>query len=120
MSQCGQVDVGGDDEKEIHLSINRLKHDTNENAHLNLREAQRENRDILIVKDWLEKGEKPKSQSVARESWFVKSLLNQLELFEIQNILLARRWKALGTDKVIWQAIVPLSLRRKVLKYSHD
>ena len=118
--QCGQVDVGDDDEKEIYLSIYQLEHDAHENANLNLREAQSENRDIRVIKEWLEKGEKPKSQSVASESWFVKSLLNQFELLDIQDGLLVRRWKVLGADKVIWQAIVPLCLRRKVLKYSHD
>ena len=51
--------------------------------------------------------------------------LTQWELLNIQDDLLVRRWNILGTDKVIWQAVVPLCLRkkvlrRKVLKYSHD
>ena len=31
-----------------------------------------------------------------------------------------RRWDVLGTDIILWQAIVPLSQRRTVLRYSHD
>ena len=87
---------------------------------LNLKESQSENRDIRLIKEWVEKGEKPKSEIVAKESWFLKRMLNQWQLLDIQDGLLVRHWKVLGTDKVIWQAVVPLCLGRKVLKYSHD
>ena len=106
--------------KEIRLCVNQIGPETEENVDLNLKEAQSENRDIRLIKEWVEKGEKPKSEIVAKESWFLKSMLNQWQLLDIQDGLLVRRWKILGTDKVIWQAVVPLCLRRKVSKYSHD
>ena len=63
---------------------------------------------------------KAKSEVVSSKSLFVKSLINQWEILDIQDDLLVRRWNVLGTDTVIWQAIVPLNLRRQVLQYSHD
>ena len=38
--QCDQIDVDNYDEKGLRLSINQLEHDANENANLNLKEAQ--------------------------------------------------------------------------------
>ena len=118
--QCGKNDIDQDDEKEGHLFVNQIGPETEENANLNLEDAQSENRDIRLIKEWVEKGEKPNSDTIAKESWFVKSMLNQWQLLKIHNGLLVRCWKILGTDNVVWQAVVPLCLRRKVLKYSHD
>ena len=118
--QCGQNDIVDEDEKEIRLCLNQIGPETGENVDLNLKEAQSENRDTRLIKEWVEKGEKPKSEIIAKESWFLKSMLNQWQLLDIQDGLLVRCWKVLSADKVIWQAVVPLCLRRKVLKYSHD
>ncbi|MCG8045677.1 MAG: DDE-type integrase/transposase/recombinase, partial [Candidatus Thiodiazotropha endolucinida] len=54
------------------------------------------------------------------KSWFLKSLINQWSRLSIKQDLLVRRWDELGTGRVIWQAIVPLSLRREALKFAHD
>ena len=118
--QCCQDDVEESEESRLHLTVNQLEHQATEGANLTLKEAYPQNKNIHTVIEWLEKGKKPKLQSVASESWFVKYFLNQWELLEVQDGLLVRRWKVLGTDKTIWQAIVPLCLRRKVLNYSHD
>ena len=118
--QCGQIDSEEPDERELRLTVNPIRQQSEDDATPNLKEAQNQDRDIGIVKEWLEKGDKPKLQSVSSEGWFVKCLLNQWELLEIQDGLLVRCWKVLGTNRIIWQAIVPLCLRRKVLNYSHD
>ena len=116
--QCGIVD--DEDGENATYSVNILQSDQTANEVGNLRETQNENRDTRFVKELLEKGEKLKSDSVASESWYVKSLLNQWERLDIKDDILVRRWNILGTNSVRWQAVVPLSLRRKVLEYSHD
>ena len=57
---------------------------------------------------------------MTNESWFVKSLLNQWIGLGILDNILVRRWDVLGTNFIHWQAIVPLSHRRTVLKCVHD
>ena len=85
-----------------------------------MKEAQEKDRDICLVKQWLENGERPSAQAVSSESWFVKSLLIQWSRLSVQQELLVRRWDELGTDQFKWQVVVPLSLRRDVLRYAHD
>ena len=117
--QCGKYD---DEPTDTSHTLNQFQ-DTSNTVDVvcnDLRKAQMENRDICIIKQWLESGEKSKSETISSESWFVKSLINQWERLDIQNGLLVRRWNVLGTDNVLWQAIVPLNLRRQVLQYSHD
>ena len=50
----------------------------------------------------------------------MKSLLNQWSRLSVQQELLVRRWDELGTDQFKWQVVVPLNLRRDVLRYAHD
>lgn len=87
---------------------------------LGLKSAQDNDRDITDIKQWLKKEEKPTIQLLESKSWFLKSLINQWSRLNIKQYLLVRRWDELGTGRVIWQAIVPLSLRREALKFAHD
>ena len=87
---------------------------------MNLRTAQEQDEDIMMVKQWTAFNRKPERKEIAGESFFVKSLISQWERLKIENGILVRRWDVLGTDEVRWQAVVPLTHRRIVLKYSHD
>ena len=117
--QCGKVkEIEG---CRVTYSVNQSVNIATDNTSFKDRKtAQIDNRDTRIIKQWVESGEKPKSEVVSSESLFLKSLINQWEILDIQDDLLVRRWNVLRTDTVIWQAIVPLNLRRQVLQYSHD
>ena len=83
-------------------------------------EAQANDADIQRVKQWIEKDARPDFKDIGCESFYLKSLWSQWKRLTIQNEILVRRWDILETNKVVWQAIVPLKYRRQVLKYSHD
>ena len=83
-------------------------------------QAQNECPDIAVVKQWMKDGKKPDSRDIASCSFYLKSLWNQWQRLDVVEGLLVRRWDVLGTSVTYWQAVVPLGLRREVLKYCHD
>ena len=68
----------------------------------------------------MKKGERPTTQAISNESRFVKSLLYQWSRLSIQQELLVRCVEELGMGEIKWQVVVPLSMRRDVLKCVHD
>ena len=87
---------------------------------IDLKTAQKEDRDLNRLREWLENKEKPKVNSLGSESHYLKSLVSQWNRLEIRERIVSRRWNILKTDLVNWQGIVPLKHRRNVLKYAHD
>ena len=58
---------------------------------------------------------------VASGSYFVKALIGHWPKLEIHGELLTRKYEIIpDTGMVTWQAVVPQSQRRLVLKFSHD
>jgi hypothetical protein len=82
--------------------------------------AQQDDKDISLVKQWVREETRPDSKEISEGSYFIKSLWAQFSRLKIQDDLLVRRWDVIGTNLVTWQAIVPLTQRRLVLRYSHD
>ena len=115
--QCGKNEDNEEDQKLYQVSQNESS--TNIDVP-RLKDAQDKDRDISFIKHWLEKGERPTKQAISSESWFVKSLLNQWSRLSVQQELLVRRVEELETDEIKWQVVIPLSMRRDVLKYAHD
>ena len=76
--------------------------------------------ELSEVKRWVESEERPNKYEVQGKSYFVRSLMTQWDRLKVENGILSRKWTALETNEVRWQAIVPLSYRRLVLKFSHD
>ena len=114
--QCGKFD---NENSQKFYQIEQM--DNSEvNPLSNLLEIQNEDRDIKLVKQWLDSEERPSFRAISSESWFLKSLLNQWSRLSLQQGLLVRRWDNLETGQIIWQAVVPLCLRREALKYAHD
>ena len=115
--QCGKNEETYSDQKVCQVGHDNSNDDIDVSR---LKEAQEKDRDISLVKQWLESGERPSTQTVSSESWFVKCLLSQWSRLSVQQELLVRRWDELGIDQFKWQVVVPLSLRRDVLRYAHD
>ena len=118
--QCGMFDEATEEIETTEQSGEGLVSQVTESEELNLRTAQEQDEDIMMVKQWIASNRKPERKEIAGESFFVKSLISQWERLKIENGILVRRWDVLGTDEVRWQAVVPLTHRRIVLKYSHD
>ena len=93
---------------------------TSEQDRPDLKSLQEGDRDICLIRGWLERGEKPGPADIARESYVVKTLVGQWERLEIHNELVVRKYEVQDTGMINWQAIVPQSQRRLVLRLSHD
>ena len=52
-----------------------------------MKSLQEGDRDICLIRGWLERGEKPGPADIARESYVVKTLVGQWERLEIHNEL---------------------------------
>ncbi|MCG8048997.1 MAG: RNase H-like domain-containing protein, partial [Candidatus Thiodiazotropha endolucinida] len=89
-------------------------------ANLDLKTLQEKDRDISLIRTWVDRGEKPEPKDIASEGYFVKTLIGHWPKLEIHGGVLTRRYEEPDTDIVMWQAIVPQSQRRLVLKFSHD
>jgi hypothetical protein len=85
-----------------------------------LRTVQDKDSDIVMVKQWLTKGVRPKHKDIASESLFVKSLLTQYDRLVCKDNILYRKWENFELKSTKLQAIIPMSLRRTVLKFCHD
>lgn len=87
---------------------------------LDLKTLQEEDKDISLIREWVDKGEKPDSKDKASESYFVKTLIGHWPKIKIHGGLLTRKYEVPDTGMVAWQVVVPQSQRRLVLKFSHD
>ncbi|MCG8044653.1 MAG: hypothetical protein JAY66_03025, partial [Candidatus Thiodiazotropha taylori] len=85
-----------------------------------IKNIQDSDSDVALVKSWVQSGKRPDYKEVLSGGYFVKSLWSQWPRLHIKDNILVRIWEVLGTDILYWQAVVPLSHRRVVLKYSHD
>ena len=109
-TQCGR--------KEGQESVNIL--DCSDSKAFDLRTLQDRNRDIALLKSWVESGVRPDSKETASENYVVKALLGQWKNLELKDGLLVRKYGDPVTDSVVRQAIVPQTEIREVLKFSHD
>lgn len=85
-----------------------------------IKSTQNKDPDICLVKSWVHLGNRPDYKNIASGGYFLKSLWSHWSRLSIKDDVLMRKWEVLGTDMIYWQAIVPLSQRRLILKYTHD
>ena len=117
-NQCGMKDSDEDDDHQE--TINRLTSPDDDNRTVDIKCLQEEDSDISLVKTWVKAEHRPEYKEIAEGSYFLKSLWNQWPRLQLEEDILVRKWEVVGTDIILWQAIVPLKKRRLVLEYSHD
>lgn len=91
-----------------------------DDGRVEIKRVQEDDTDISLVKSWIAKGNKPEYKDIASKGYFLKTLWNLWPSLQIKDEILVRKYEDLDNDIILWQAIVPLSSRRLVLKYSHD
>ncbi|CAC5380719.1 unnamed protein product [Mytilus coruscus] len=85
-----------------------------------LAEIQKNDHDLKIVTEWVEKDERHDYKDISDKGFFIRSLWNQWHNLELRDGLIFRQFEDPATKIVKMQAIIPLSERKKVLQYSHD
>lgn len=75
---------------------------------------------LCCVREWKEKNMKPSWPEVSKHCPELKYYWNRLESFEIKDGILSRKWESDKGDQIVWQTVVPSSLRAKVLEHLHD
>lgn len=83
-----------------------------------LKEAQSENKDIQLVRSWVESGKRPFISKIIQQRFVVKSPWNQFDRLCMREGLLMRKWILLPLCKDTFQAIIPE--RWKELEMCHD
>ena len=84
-----------------------------------LKDAQLADKEIKLVRSWVEKEERPKWTDVSGMSNRVKSYWSQFQRLCIHDDLLCRIWYE-GKKPEKYQIIVPRDLRKTVLQHCHD
>lgn len=88
------------------------------NAEIPLKELQHKDKDISLVRSWIDSGKKPQATAITSAGSTVKSLWSQRQMLFVDNDMLYRKWEDQKGETL--QAVVPMSERRNVLTYCHD
>ena len=84
---------------------------------VSISEKQKSEKDLTLIRKWVEKGEKPELKKITGESITVKSIWTQFDQHTIINDALVRQLEGLKTKL---QVIVPMTERRTILSHYHD
>ena len=116
--QCGYREI--EEDKAVVMTATEAVDKEENLSGSELQTMQDKDSDIVMVKQWLTKGVRPKHKDIASESLFVKSLLTQYDRLVCKDKILFRKWENFELKSMKLQAIIPMSLRRTVLKFCHD
>ena len=106
------------DKQAVHSAVEISPSKSDEQV--SLLKAQQSDRDIQVVKGWVENEIRPSYDEIKKEGFVVKSLWGQWKNLIIEDGLLSRKLKSSDSNIEQLQALVPQSHRRKVLFYCHD
>ena len=106
--------------QQLHRAVCPVMEERQDNELPEIKRIQGDDPDITLVKSWVIAGEKPDYKEIGSGGYFLKTLWNMWSSLSITDEVLVRKYEVLGKDEIKWQAIVPLSFRRTVLKFSHD
>ena len=84
---------------------------------VSISEKQKSDKDIALIRKWVEKGEKTELKEITGESITVKSMWAQFDQLTIIDDVLVRRLEGLSTKL---QVRVPMTERRTILSHYHD
>ena len=83
-------------------------------------EIQDADRDVSKVKSWVASKKRPDYSEISAESYTVKSLWSQWSQLMIRDNIIYMVWELEDSKNPVYQAIVPFTEQRTVLKFSHD
>ncbi|KAJ8912305.1 hypothetical protein NQ315_017338 [Exocentrus adspersus] len=85
-----------------------------------LREEQGCDKDLRIVRQWLDSGVPPKWQEISRHGPTVKGYWLQWDSLCLRDDLITRKWESPDGKATVYQTIVPVSCVDKILRELHD
>ena len=88
----------------------------NKEPAISIQQIQEKDRDLNIVKKWLEKNEQPSFCDIGKYGFVVKCLWSQWKDLRLKDSILYRESKNDGTLCVV----IPFCERRRILQHSHD
>ena len=84
---------------------------------VSISEKQKSDKDLTLIRKWVEKGEKTELKEITGESITVKSMWAQFDQLAIIDDVLVMRLEGLNTKL---QVLVPMTERRTILSHYHD
>jgi hypothetical protein len=106
------------DKHSVHSAVDISPSQSDEQV--SLLKAEQDDRDVQLVKGWVENEIRPSYEVIKKEWFVVKSLLGQWENLIIEDGLLSRKLKSCDSNVEHLQGLVPQSQRRKVLLFFHE
>ena len=106
--------------QKLHRAACHVMEERQDNDLPEIKRIQGDDPDITLVKSWVIAGEKPDYKEIGSGGYFLKTLWNMWSGLSIKDEVLVQKYEVIGKDEIKWQAIVTLSFRRTVLKFSHD
>lgn len=110
-SQCGLLDTAYERTASVFHTSGEI---------VNMQLEQDSDPDISKIKSWLIDKEKPGSNQINGESHFLRQLIGQWDFLAVENDILVRFNTIPETKTTREQAVVPLKVRKTVLKSMHD
>lgn len=87
---------------------------------MTLLEIQEQDKDISVVKSWLENNKRPVFEDIRSKGYFLRSLWSQWNRLTLRNGIVCRCWTVLETNEELLQQVIPLFERRNILRHCHD
>ena len=84
-----------------------------------MKKEQSEDKDIAMVRTWIDKGERPSWKEVNQCGATLKTYWSQFDRLCVENGLVCRKWLEKGKVTRL-QVIVPKGSKSKILKFCHD
>ena len=84
---------------------------------VSINEKQKYDKDLTLIRKWVEKGEKTELKEITGESITVKSMWAQFDQLTIIDDVLVRQLEGL---EIKLQVLVPMTERRTILSHYHD
>ena len=81
---------------------------------------QKKDKDISLVKSWLETNSRPEFDGIRGKGYFLRSLWSQWHRLILVKGIVCRQWTVLETNEKRLQQVIPLFGRRDILRYCHD
>ena len=87
---------------------------------MTIQEMQEKDKDISLVKSWLETNSRPEFDGIRGKGYFLRSLWSQWHRLILVKGIVCRQWTILETNETRLQQVIPLFGRRDILRYCHD
>ncbi|CAG2204818.1 unnamed protein product [Mytilus edulis] len=102
--------------RQCHSKPDECERDKEDDTEISLKHLQDNDKNLQIVRQWVQDGHKPNLKNLGEYNYVIKSLWSQFDDLKIQDGVLCKVHRDNNKSRVI----VPLTERRRILQQCHD